>query len=101
MVNGPKVSHQVSHYGPLGFAAALVNILVIEFVTWLLLPWFYLAIFLIPVLLLDLGLSALLAARQGKLREIGRAMMIGCIAGPAAFVFFIPLYLLVQAVGLI
>jgi hypothetical protein len=101
MVNVPEVSHPARHYGPTGFVAALVNILVIEFVTWLLLPWFYLALFLIPVLLLDLGLSAFLAARQGKLREIGRGMMIGCIAGPAALVFFIPLYLLVQSVGLI
>ena len=101
MVNGPDVSHQVSQYGPLGFAAALVNILVIEFVTWVLLPWFYLVVFLVPLLLLDFALSAFLATRQGKLREIGRGMMIGCIAGPAALVFFIPLYLVVQSVGLI
>ena len=101
MVNEPKLPRTVGHYGPLGFAAALANILAIEFVTWMLLPWFYLAIFLIPVLLLDLGVSALLATRHGKLREIGRGMMIGCIAGPAALIFFIPLYFLVQCVGLI
>ena len=101
MVNEPKLLRPVGRYGPRGFAAALANILVIELVTWMLLPWFYLAIFLIPVLLLDLGVSALLATRRGKLREIGRGMMIGCIAGPAAFAFFIPLYLLIQGVGLI
>lgn len=101
MVNDPKLHGPVGHYGPLGFAAALTNILVIEFVTWMLLPWFYLAVFLIPVLLLDLGVSAFLASRHGRLREIGRGMMIGCIAGPAALIFFIPLYLLVQGVGLI
>jgi hypothetical protein len=85
----------------LGFGAALVNIFVIEFVTWVLLPWFYLALFLVPVLLLDIGLSAFLATRRGKVREIGRGMLIGCLAGPVALVFFIPLYLLVDAAGLI
>ena len=73
----------------------------IELVTWLLLPWFYLAVFLIPVLLVDVALSALLVSRQGKLREIGRGMLIGCLAGPATLVFFVPLYLLVVAVGLV
>ena len=101
MVSEPEAHPQNLPYGPVGFAAALVNILVIEFVAWTLLPWFYLAIFLVPVLLLDLGISALLAARRGRLREVGRGMMIGCIAGPAALVFFIPLYLLVQGVGLV
>ncbi|WP_149480534.1 hypothetical protein [Mycolicibacterium sp. P1-18] len=100
-MNNPELHRPVRHYGPLGFAAALTNILVIEFVTWTLLPWFYLAVFLIPALLVDLGVSAFLASRHGRLREIGRGMIIGCIAGPAALIFFIPLYLLVQGVGLI
>jgi hypothetical protein len=101
MVNVGDVSPSTRRYGPLGFAAALVNILVVEFVTWVLLPWFYLAVFVVPLLLLDVALSALLATRHGKIREIGRGMLIGCIAGPAALIFFIPLYLLVQAAGLI
>lgn len=88
-------------YGPLGFAAALVNILIIEFVTWVLLPWVFLVVFLIPFLLLALALSAFLKSRQGKPSEIGRGMMIGCISGPAAAAFFIPLYFLVEAVGLV
>lgn len=101
MVNLGDVSAPARRYGPFGFAAALVNILVIEFVTWILLPWFYLAVFVVPMLLLDVALSAFLATRRGKTREIGRGMLIGCIAGPAALAFFIPLYLLVQGAGLI
>jgi hypothetical protein len=96
-----EVSASVRQYGPFGFVATLANILFVEFVTWLLLPWFYLAVFLIPVLLLDLGLSALLVTRHGRVREIGRGLMIGCISGPATLVVFIPLYFLVQAAGLI
>jgi hypothetical protein len=101
MVNVEDNGLSAHRYGPLGFGAALVNILVIEFVTWVLLPWFYLAVFVVPLLLIDVGLSAFLATRRGKVREIGRGMLIGCIAGPAALVFFIPLFLLVQATGLI
>jgi hypothetical protein len=101
MMNVGDKSPSADLYGPLGFGAVLVNILVIEFITWVLLPWFYLVLFVVPVLLLDVGISAFLATRSGKVREIGRGMLIGCIAGPAALVFFIPLYLLVQAAGLI
>ena len=88
-------------YGPLGFAAGLVNILIIEFVTWVLLPWVFFVVFLIPFVLLDLALSAFLKSRQGKVSEIGQGMMIGCISAPAATGFFIPLYLLAETVGLI
>ncbi|MBJ7339339.1 hypothetical protein [Mycolicibacterium sp.] len=78
-----------------------MNILIIEFVTWVLLPWVFLVVFLIPIVLLDLALSAFLKSRQGRLSEIGQGMMIGCISAPAAAVFFIPLYFLAQAVGLV
>jgi hypothetical protein len=101
MVSASEAGAQVGRYGPLGFSAALVNILIIEFVTWVLLPWFYLAVLVVPVLLLNVALSAFLATRQGKVRQIGRGLLIGCIAGPAALVFFIPLVLVVQAAGLI
>lgn len=101
MVNAQEAGPSVGRYGPIGFVAALLNILVIEFVTWVLLPWFYLAIFLVPVLLLDFAVSVILATRNGRLRQVGWGMMIGCIAGPAALVVFIPLYLLIAAVGLI
>jgi hypothetical protein len=101
MVNVGDVSPPARRSGALGFAAALVNILVAEFVTWVLLPWFYLAVFVVPLLLLDVALSAFLATRRGEIREIGRGMLIGCIAAPAALIFFIPLYLLIQAAGLI
>lgn len=101
MVNAKESRPPADRYGPVGLAAALSNSLVIEFVTWVLIPWFYLAIILVPVLLLDFALSLILATRRGKLRQVGWGMMIGCIAGPAALVFFIPLYLVVQSAGLV
>jgi hypothetical protein len=100
-VSAEQDSASVGRYGPLGFTAAMVNILVIEFVTMALLPWVYLALLLVPLLLIDVGISAFLLTRQGKLGQIGRGMLIGCIAGPAALLFFIPSLLLAQAVGLV
>ena len=87
-------------YGRAGFAAALLNILVIEFATWVLMSGIYFAVYLVPALLVDLGLSALLATRQGRIREVGRGLLIGCIAGPAAIVVFVPSFLLAEKVGL-
>ena len=101
MVNAEREAPAVSGYGPWGFAAASMNILLIEFVTWVLLPWVFLAIFLIPLVLVDLAVSAVLKSRPGRVGEVGRGMMIGCIAAPAAAVFFVPLYFLVQAADLI
>ena len=101
MVNAEREDPVVGGYGPWGFAAASLNILVIEFATWVLLPWVFLAIILIPLVLADLAISAVLKSRPGKVGEVGRGMMIGCIAAPAAAVFFIPLYFLVQAADLI
>ena len=88
-------------YGPLGFSAAMVNILFIEFSTLALLPWVYLTVFIIPLLLVDVAVAVFLRRRPGTLGEIGRGMLIGCIAGPAALAFFIPLYFLAAASSLI
>jgi len=101
MVNETRWHQGKEKYSAAGFGAALANGVGIELVTWLLLPWFYLAIILIPVLLLDLAVSVFLATRRGKLREIGWGMLVGSIAGPATLIFFIPLYFLTQGVGLI
>lgn len=91
----------IDRSGPVGFAAAMVNILVIELAMWAVLPWFYIAVFVIPLLLLDVAISVFLRGRPGTLGEIGRGMLIGCIAGPAALAFFIPLYFLAAASSLI
>jgi hypothetical protein len=79
----------------------MVNILFIEFSTLALLPWVYLTVFIIPLLLVDVAVAVFLRRRPGTLGEIGRGMLIGCIAGPAALAFFIPLYFLAAASSLI
>lgn len=98
MVSDSEARSRADGYGPRGFAAALMNILVIEFIAWALMPWVYLIFFLAPLLILDFAVSVFLATRRGTLCEIGRGMLIGCIAGPTSLVFFVPMYLLVAAV---
>lgn len=88
-------------YGPAVFVAALVNILIVELALWVTVPWFALAVFVIPLLVVDLGVAALLKLRKGTLRQVGHGMMIGLIAAPATVVVFAPGLWLVQAVGLV
>jgi hypothetical protein len=79
--------------------AALTNILVVEVAVWLFLPWFVLAVFVLPLLLIDLAMAAILRARPGTAGQIGRGMMIGLISAPMTLAVFLPGLLLAQAMG--
>ena len=88
-------------YGPVTFLAALINILIVEFAIWLTLPWFLLTIYVLPLLVIDLAIAALLNSRPGTPGQIGRGMLIGLIAAPLTLVVFVPGLWLAQALGLI
>jgi hypothetical protein len=90
-----------SSYGPVTFLAALVNILVVETAVWYFLPWFALAVFVLPLLLIDLALAAVLRSRPGVAGQVGRGMLIGLVAAPVALAVFLPGLMLVQAMGLV
>jgi hypothetical protein len=81
------------------FAAALGNILLVEFICWVFLPWFLAAVFAIPVLLVDLAVSALLSRRGGTLGQLGRGMLIGWIAAPLTLAIFLPAYAMAGSLG--
>src|ERR1700719_2832358 len=49
MAEGLVIDPSTTRYGPVGFAAAMMNILVLEVVTWLFIPWLILAFFALPV----------------------------------------------------
>jgi len=101
MVNDPAAQPLKPVYGPVTFVAALGNILLVEFCVWVFLPWFVLAVYVVPLLLIDLVVAAVLKARPGVWGEVGRGMMIGLIAVPAALAFFLPGFLIVQALGIV
>ena len=101
MVGDVAADQLTCRYGPAGFAAALVNILVVDFVTWIFLPWLYLAILVLPLLLVDLAISVVLAVRAGTLGQIGRGMLIGCLSAPLSLIIFIPGFLAAAGIGVI
>lgn len=92
---------RLSRYGPASFVAALGNTLVLEYITWLFLPWlsYFALIIVLPVLVVDLALSGVLAARPGTLGQIGRGMLIGCLSVPLTVVIFALGTLTLHAVG--
>jgi hypothetical protein len=88
-------------YGPITFVAALANTLLVGLATWYFLPWFALAVFVLPILLVDLALGAILATRAGAMGHVGRGMLIGLITAPMTLLVFLPGLLLVQELGVI
>ena len=61
----------------------------------------WLAVFALPILLVDLALGAVLATRSGTMGQLGRGMLVGLIAVPMTLLIFLPGLLLVQEFGLV
>lgn len=100
MVSASPTSSATS-YGAVGFAAALANTLVLDFVTCVFLPWLYLAVLVLPILLVDVLISAVVSRYGGKVGQAGRGMLIGCLSGPLSLIIFIPAIIVVTAIGLV
>lgn len=99
MVN--EARSQRINYGPVTFVAALVNILIVEVALWLTVPWIALAVFVVPLLVVDVVVAVILKSRSGTLAQVGRGMLIGLIAVPATLLLFLPGFFLAQALGLV
>jgi hypothetical protein len=70
-----------ARYGPAGFAAAMANILVLEFLAWVTLPLVYIGLaILVPVLIVDALVAFGLTKMRGFTAQIGRGLLIGCAA---------------------
>lgn len=97
--NAP-ITRDLGRYGIWGFIAAAVNTLFLEFATWMLAPWLIYALLILPPLfLIDLAISALVARFGGLAGQIGRGLMIGCIAAPLSLAIFVPVFIMAQAIG--
>lgn len=99
MVNGAAEQPLRSSYGPVTLLAALANTLIVEFAIWAVLPWFLLAVYVLPLLVIDLLVAMILKSRPGNLGQVGRGMTIGLLAVPAALVMFLPGFMVVQGLG--
>ena len=101
LANEPVTDPAQNRYGPISFVAAMVNILVVEFMTWYFLPWVLIVCVILAILLLiELWVFAVVVYEsRGKGAQAARGMMIGWLAGPLTLIIFVPAYLVVQAIG--
>lgn len=86
-------------YGPVSFLVTLAHILVIDFATWLFMPWLILVLLAVPVLLVYVGLGAVVARAGGTTGQIGRGMFWGSLSAPLSVLIFVPIWLIAQAIG--
>ncbi|OLO99861.1 hypothetical protein BVU76_23555 [Mycolicibacterium porcinum] len=78
----------------------MASILVVDFVTWIFLPWIVVAIFfLVPFFVIVLAASAALARRPGKVSQAARGVFIGTLSGPLSVLVFVPAFLLAGTIG--
>ena len=99
MPSGYSEHHAVS-YGPIGFAAALTDILALEFLTWSFLPyWFMLPVSVLPAVIVNAVIAYGLTRGRGAVAQVGRGMLIGGITAPITLLVFIPVYLLAHNFG--
>ncbi|WP_157897532.1 hypothetical protein [Mycolicibacterium rutilum] len=81
--------------------AALFNVLVIELAVWATLPYLLLAIYVVPLIVVDLIVAIVLEARKGASGQVGRGMLIGLLCVPAGLIVLVPGFLAAQAAGLV
>jgi hypothetical protein len=81
-------------YSAVTFAATLANMLAVELGTWVFAPYFMLAVFTAPLLLVDLAVALFLVRRPGRSGQIGRGMLIGWISVPLSAIAFLSIVLI-------
>ncbi|OCB42993.1 hypothetical protein A5677_07055 [Mycobacterium malmoense] len=97
MADEPVTEAAKSPYGPITFLVAVLHVLVVEFATWLFMP--YSIVFVLPVVLCYLAISALVMRGRGQLGRIGRGMFIGSLSGPLSLIIFGAAWAIANAIG--
>jgi hypothetical protein len=74
------IDSSVGLYGPAGFAAAIVNLVVLEFmiITSVLLMYFPALFVLVPALAINAIVAYILTKAHGTTEQVGRGMLIAC-----------------------
>lgn len=87
-------------FGPAGFAAAVIDVVVLEFLTWTFMLAFYMIPFtVLPAVVVNALIAWGLTRGRGTVAQVGRGMLIGCVAAPLTVLLFIPAWIIAQAVG--
>lgn len=87
-------------YGPVAFAATALNVLVLEFLTWVyMLAWYMIPFIVLPIVVVDALIAWGLTRGRGAVGQVGRGMLIGCIAAPLTVLIFTAAWAVAQAIG--
>lgn len=87
-------------YGPASFVSLVANMLVLEFITWLCMPaWYLLPVIVLPVVIVNALIGYALTKRQGMTNQVGRGMLIACVSAPLTVVVFVLAFIIAKAIG--
>jgi hypothetical protein len=90
----------INRYGALTFVTAMIHVFVVDLATWLfVLPMWPFLIFVLPITLVYVAVSALITRAPGRWGQVGRGMMIGSLSGPISILIFIPAFVVAHAIG--
>jgi hypothetical protein len=84
-------------YGPLSFTVTMMHILVVDLTIWIFMP--YSIVMVLPVVLVYMALSVVIARRPGKLGQVGRGMLLGSLSGPLSLILFAAVWAIAHAIG--
>lgn len=97
MADESMIPASKSRYGPVTFGVAVLHVFVVEFSTWLFMP--YSIVFVLPVVLIYMAIAALVTQASGTMGQIGRGMLFGALSGPLSLLIFIPGFIIAHAIG--
>ena len=97
MADEPTIRVAKSSYGPVTFGVAVLHIFIVEFTTWLFMP--YSIVFVLPVVLIYMAIAAVVMQASGRMGQIGRGMLIGSLSGPLSLLIFGAVWAIAHAIG--
>lgn len=94
-------SIDVIRYSRAGFVALTLNVLLLEFVTWVLLTTapYFLPVVALPVIIVDALIAWALTRRGGRAAQIGRGLAIACLAPLLTLMIFVPGWIITRNLG--
>ena len=97
MTEDSTVGTSNPRYGPLTFLVAILHVFVVEFTTWLFMP--YSVVLVLPPVLIYIAISAFVARAPRKVGQVGRGMLIGSLSGPLSLIIFGAAWAIAHAIG--
>ncbi|OYN78927.1 hypothetical protein [Mycolicibacterium sphagni] len=92
---------ELPRYSRTTFAAFAINVLLLEFTTWVLLTTapYFVPVIALPVIILDALIAWALSRREGRTAQIGRGLAIACLTPLLTLLIFIPGWIITRNIG--